>query len=475
MRYLLLMLGLLCAHAWGDVALSPEQQAYVRAHPEISMCVDPDWAPFERLNARGEHEGIAADLLRLLASRAGLTLRIHVTPDWDASLAASKAGECQLLGFLNQSPDRDAWLLFTQPYFTDANVLISREEHPSVASLGDFVGARIALPSGTSVEEKLRRLYPGLQFVIVGSEAEALRLVNERQAEFTLRSLVMAADTIKNEGWFNLKIAGQVPELDNLFRIGVLRSEPMLRDILDQAIATLTPEEVNAVVNRYVAVRVETPVDYRLLLQVVAVFVLILASNLFWVVRLRRANRKLARQAVTDALTGLANRKQLNRFSQGTVETARRHHRPLAVVLFDIDHFKVVNDQHGHLVGDQVLCDIATLLARAVRQGDCLGRWGGEEFLLICPETRGEQALQLAERILAQARNLPLATGKPCTLSAGVAQLGAGDSVNDLLQRADEALYQAKTQGRDRACLAQRSEQPELALDQRSEVVTHEG
>ena len=475
MRYLLLMLGLLCAHAWGDVALSPEQQAYVRAHPEISMCVDPDWAPFERLNARGEHEGIAADLLRLLASRAGLTLRIHVTPDWDASLAASKAGKCQLLGFLNQSPDRDAWLLFTQPYFTDANVLISREEHPSVASLGDFVGARIALPSGASVEEKLRRLYPGLQFVIVASEAEALRLVNERQAEFTLRSLVMAADTIKNEGWFNLKIAGQVPELDNLFRIGVLRSEPMLRDILDQAIATLTPDEVNAIVNRYVAVRVETPVDYRLLLQVVAVFVLILASNLFWVVRLRRANRKLARQAVTDALTGLANRKQLNQFSQGTVETARRHHRPLAVVLFDIDHFKVVNDQHGHLVGDQVLCDIAALLARAVRQGDCLGRWGGEEFLLICPETRGEQALQLAERILAQARSLPLATGKPCTLSAGVAQLGAGDSVNDLLQRADEALYQAKTQGRDRACLAQRSEQPELALDQRSEVVTHEG
>ena len=311
--------------------------------------------------------------------------------------------------------------------------------------------------------------------MIVASEAEALRLVNERQAEFTLRSLVMAANTIKNEGRFNLKIAGQVPELDNLFRIGVLRSEPMLRDILDQAIATLTPEEVNAIVNRYVSVRVETPVDYRLLLQVVAVFVLILASNLFWVVRLRRANRKLARQAVTDALTGLANRKQLNQFSQGTVETARRHHRPLAVVLFDIDHFKVVNDQHGHLVGDQVLCDIAALLARAVRQGDCLGRWGGEEFLLICPETRGEQALQLAERILAQARSLPLATGKPCTLSAGVAQLGAGDSVNDLLQRADEALYQAKTQGRDRACLAQRSEQPELALDQRSEVVTHEG
>ncbi len=380
-----------------------------------------------------------------------------------------------MLGFLNQSPDRDAWLLFTQPYFTDANVLISREEHPSVASLGDFVGARTALPSGTSVEEKLRRLYPGLQFVIVGSEAEALRLVNERQAEFTLRSLVMAADTIKNEGWFNLKIAGQVPELDNLFRIGVLRSEPMLRDILDQAIATLTPDEVNAIVNRYVSVRVETPVDYRLLLQVVAVFVLILASNLFWVVRLRRANRKLARQAVTDALTGLANRKQLNQFSQGTVETARRHRRPLAVVLFDIDHFKLVNDQHGHLVGDQMLCDIAALLARAVRQGDCLGRWGGEEFLLICPETRGEQALQLAERILAQARSLPLATGKPCTLSAGVAQLGAGDSVNDLLQRADEALYQAKTQGRDRACLAQRSEQPELALDQRSEVVTHEG
>lgn len=152
--------------------------------------------------------GIAADLLRLVAERAGLRLRILPTVDWEASLAASRAGRCQLLSFLNQTAERDAWLLFTEPLFNDVNVLISREEYPPVRDLAALVGARVALPSGTSIEERLRRQYPELQIVHTQNEAQALSLVNQREAELTMRSLTVAAYTIKQEGWFNLKIAG---------------------------------------------------------------------------------------------------------------------------------------------------------------------------------------------------------------------------------------------------------------------------
>lgn len=163
MRYLLFLSVLLSLPVMAQLSLTGEQQDYLRRNPQVSLCVDPDWVPFETLDSQGRHEGIAADLLRLLASRAGLNLRIHPTLNWEASLAASRAGDCQLLSFLNQSAERDAWLLFTDPIFNDGNVLISREEHPRVDDLAELVGSRMALPAGTSVETRLRRDYPGLE------------------------------------------------------------------------------------------------------------------------------------------------------------------------------------------------------------------------------------------------------------------------------------------------------------------------
>jgi len=210
-------LGLLLAavQVWASpgVELNAAEREYLQTHGPVSLCIDPDWVPFETLNARGEHEGIAADLLRLAAERGGVQLQLHRTPNWEASLAASKAGACQMLSFLNQSPERDAWLIFTRPLFTDVNVLISREEHPFVVDLSAFAGSSLALPVGTSIEERVRRDYPALRIIHTDSEAQALALVSERKADLTMRSLTVAAYTIKKEGWFNLKIAGQVAGL----------------------------------------------------------------------------------------------------------------------------------------------------------------------------------------------------------------------------------------------------------------------
>jgi ABC-type amino acid transport substrate-binding protein len=112
-RYLLLALLAFAggAAATADVTLELDaaERDWLAGNRSVSICVDPDWLPFEMLNARGEHEGIAADLLRLVAQRAGLQLDIVATSDWGQSVAFSQAGRCQLLSFLNQTPVRDAW------------------------------------------------------------------------------------------------------------------------------------------------------------------------------------------------------------------------------------------------------------------------------------------------------------------------------------------------------------------------------
>ena len=115
------------------VELNPAEQAFVHDHPSVRICVNPDWAPFEWIAADGTHRGIAADLAHLAARRVGLTLDLVRTADWRESLVAAKAGRCQVLNFLNQTDERDAWLVFTDPIFSDPNVFITREEHPFIS------------------------------------------------------------------------------------------------------------------------------------------------------------------------------------------------------------------------------------------------------------------------------------------------------------------------------------------------------
>ncbi len=155
-----------------------------------------------------------------------------------------------------------------------------------------------------------------------------------------------------------------------------------------------------------------------------------------------------------DGLTGVHNRRHLLDFLERELARCRRHGRPLSLVLLDLDHFKRVNDERGHLAGDEVLRGLARLVAPLARREDCFARYGGEEFALVLPETELEGARLLAERIRRNVEELELRhDGRPLrvTISGGVAELRPGmDGPDALLAEADERLYRAKAEGRNR-------------------------
>ena len=153
-----------------------------------------------------------------------------------------------------------------------------------------------------------------------------------------------------------------------------------------------------------------------------------------------------------DPLTGLANRRFILTQLSGQVSAARRHGRPLAIAIVDIDHFKAVNDEHGHAAGDVVLAGVTSTLRHNLRAEDQLGRLGGEEFLAVLPDAREDAAVTAAEKLRAAvARKQILYEGRELavTVSIGVAAWD-GEPPEELLRRADEALYEAKRTGRDR-------------------------
>ncbi len=154
--------------------------------------------------------------------------------------------------------------------------------------------------------------------------------------------------------------------------------------------------------------------------------------------------------ATTDPLTGLPNRRALDECLQAALAAAQRHSEAVSVALIDVDHFKRINDRHGHAGGDRVLVQLGHRLAADLRAGDRLGRWGGEEFLLVSGHTPLPAALELAERLRASVAGFAFGHGEPVTISIGVAQVRQGDDAGSLLQRADAALYRAKDAGRNR-------------------------
>ena len=276
------------------VDLTAQERAYIEHNPRIRMCVDPDWVPFERISSQGEHEGIAADLVQLVAQRVGLKVDLYPVKNWSDSLAASKDKRCQILSFLNQTPERDQWLVFTKPIFFDQNVIITREEHAYIGDPKGLTDESVALPRGTMVEERTRKEFPNLRVISTDTEEEAIALVSQRKADMTIRSLIVAAYTIKKEGLFNLKISGQIPGFANALRIGVLQNETVLRDILDKGVQTLTEQEREAIANRHVSVNIQHGFDYRQLLMVLLGAVLVVLAIIFWFRKLREVDHARA-------------------------------------------------------------------------------------------------------------------------------------------------------------------------------------
>ena len=169
-------------------------------------------------------------------------------------------------------------------------------------------------------------------------------------------------------------------------------------------------------------------------------------------------HEEIYRLTTTDGLTGVYNKRFFIETLEREMGRCYRYQRPLSLIMIDIDHFKKINDQHGHLAGDTILKQVAVLIAAHVRREDIFARYGGEEFGLILPEVEGDGAMQLAEKLRGLVEAAPLAwdgNAIPVTISLGVSPLPEDNATpEEFIQRADACLYRAKNAGRNQCVLA---------------------
>ena len=165
---------------------------------------------------------------------------------------------------------------------------------------------------------------------------------------------------------------------------------------------------------------------------------------------LKDQHKKVQHLSITDHLTGLFNRQKLDEALDDEINRATRSTSPFSIIMLDLDYFKKVNDVYGHQVGDEVLIEVSKILQQCTRKIDIVGRWGGEEFMIVCPETDGQGGEKIAEKIRTkiEQHSFPVVGNK--TASFGVSAYDRSDEAKTIVERADKALYQAKEQGRNR-------------------------
>lgn len=427
---------------------TPEELNYLSNKKRINVCVDPDWLPFESLK-NGKHIGIAADVFSRFKEQVSIPFNIIQTETWSESLEAAKDRQCDLLSLASQTPDRTEYMDFTSPYIDLPIVIATQKNRPFLAGIEDVLDKKIAIVKGYAIADILKNKFPTLQIVEVASSSEGLRMVESGSVYGYIDNLMVIAHSIQKEFTDQLVISGRLDETVEL-AIGTRNDEPRLNTIFQKLVNNVSQEEMQVIYNRWVNVNENIGISTKVIWYILLTFTVIALFVSYHYYQLKRYNNLLKQSSYKDNLTGLYNRIKLDAELKKYYTLTQRYNLKTCLIMMDIDYFKSINDNYGHLSGDRVLKEIGAILTSHSRESDAVGRWGGEEFMIILPMTTYDEAVTIAERYRTLIHKHDFSGLPNITASFGVQCMSTAKSIEMLVDEADRALYEAKSTGRNR-------------------------
>lgn len=413
------------------------------------------WPPFNFYSESdpAEAQGVAVDFWKLIRERTGMKVVYVPSPTWASVLDAIKTKTADVTLGTAQSKAKESYALFSKPYASFPNVIVTDKTIDFLPGLEALSGKRIAVGEGYGVIEAISAKYPNITIVGAEDTREALKLLSSGRVDAVIDILPVVAYLMNADHHLDLKISGTT-EFTSDVRMMIRNDYPELKSIIDKAIDSITPAERQRILNRYIAITYEDRIDYSWIYGITIAALVIIAIFMYRQFEMGKYHKRLLKMATTDPLTGLVNRIRLDEKLLECHQFYQRTGRTFSVIIIDLDYFKRVNDTYGHLIGDKTLVNLSRLLSDNIRSIDTLGRWGGEEFMIICPETGREGGRQLAEKIQSVIERYDFPHIHTLTCSFGISESQEGDRIENVVGRADSALYRAKEEGRNRICLA---------------------
>ncbi|PHO12490.1 hypothetical protein CPG38_07865, partial [Malaciobacter marinus] len=435
-----------------DYLFTKEEIDYLNKAKKIKMCVDPNYLPYEYINHEGKYVGIIANFITKLSKNSGINFDIIKTSSWSESLEAIKEGKCDVLPNAVQTTSRKKYLNFTQDYFTFSNVIATKDNKIFIDSIEKLIGKKIGVIKNYSIAERLKYRYPNLTLINVENTLDGLKKLKDNKIYAFIDTFPSLAYNMQNSSINGIKISGKI-NINSSSKIAIRKDNIILQKIMNKAINSVTSHEREELLNRWLTVIKEEKINTELLIKIVSIIVLISLLLILFIIyksnrKLSTLNKKLEKISQTDKLTSLYNRTKLDMILEFEFKNKKRYKKPLSIIIIDIDHFKQINDTYGHLVGDKILIEFSNILKANIRETDFIGRWGGEEFLVVLPFSKEEDAYNLASKLRKLIAKKPLYKNINVTASFGVVECKDSDC-NKALLNADKALYEAKNSNRN--------------------------
>ncbi|PJE54383.1 transporter substrate-binding domain-containing diguanylate cyclase [Marinomonas sp. BSi20584] len=455
-------IGSIKEYPGGHIDLNDAEKAYINTHT-IKYCINPSGLPFEGLNEDGEHVGMSSDYYRLFEQMLSAKFELVKTKNWNQSVEFIQQKKCDMLALGMETPERKKYLNFTSHYLDVPLVVATRVDVPFINQILDLEGEKIGIIKGDAFVKILRGKYPSLKIVEVDDIYDGLDQVKNGQLFAYIDTLASIGYEFQSKYFGELKIAGKISENLRL-SIAVRKDDVALLGILQKVVNNITNERHRKIFTKWIPIKYEQDVNYKIVWQIVLAIVIFLALMIYWNRKIIKANtllkqaqkdieeknKELNRLALTDNLTTLFNRRKLEELIQAEIDKGYHVDNSFCLSILDIDHFKEVNDKYGHQRGDSVLVEIASVLKDSLRITDYVGRYGGEEFIIIFPESSIEDVKLIIERVRLKIAQYDFEGIEHKTASFGLTAFKAGDTIEAVVKRADNALYEAKESGRNR-------------------------
>mgnify|MGYP000420875920 CR=1 FL=1 len=453
-----------------EVSLTEAELDFINTHPEVTLAGGISFEPFLIKNLDDNISGYDVDIAKLILKRTGLKISFKLGI-WNDIQENAKNRELDGLSTAEFNEERTLYYNKSIPYANLTKYALVRHGNPkNIHSLKDFSGKKIAMQKGNTLfDDILKNPIADIEIIHYDTMHEMINSVATGSTDITI--LDESTPYIAHQlGLSNsIDIAFPMNESFNLFFL-VRNDWPEAITVINKGLTSISKQEFDEIKARWFK-PMGKQVSYSLLIKSVSILFVLLSLISAWAYAIHRAkktvhstlkclkekdkeleikNKALEKLSVTDPLTSLYNRVKIDQVLEEELVRAERSQEPFGIIFIDIDFFKTINDTYGHQIGDDVLKSMAYIMKRYTREVDVIGRWGGEEFLIISPLTDKAGLHTLAEKLRKNIEQYDFSLGETRTASFGVAIYQKGDISSSIVSRADAALYRAKETGRNK-------------------------
>ncbi|WP_321470022.1 ABC transporter substrate-binding protein [Halarcobacter sp.] len=436
-----------------NILYSLNQKKYIK-QTKIKLLSDNNFPPFTMM-VDNKVQGIEIDYWKLIAKRLNLkNSEIEIVNNSKKSLEKIKKNP-NLIKYAFSKRDKTEITALTDSIAEIKIGLASFMDTPYISDINELNGKKIAIIKYTSYYKMIKKNYPKINFVEVKNAEEGILLLKEKKVYAIVNKIPALNYTISNKGLNDIKIIGSFDEKYDL-KLVVNAENKMLINLLNKAIATISEKDRESISSKYYSIVYQKNQDYKelykILIPLIILLLFIFRSNRVMNKEIKRREEvelQLNKVANIDSLTNIYNRRKMTSIFDNEINRSKRYKRELSIIFFDIDNFKLINDNLSHSHGDKVLKSISTLIKNSIRKTDFFGRWGGEEFIIILPETDKEKAGVIANLLKEKISKFDFDINRPVTCSFGITSFNETDNKDSVLTRVDHAMYYVKKHGKN--------------------------